>query len=226
MADTQVKRPSPEDVLDLEKELQRLIARKQAAEQHIVNLEARLYDLETEYYRETAVHGSLLKGLDGYHGLRPAQAQQPQQQHQFGGSSSSRRTNASAFVASAGGVVPDSDRVFSRTSASWARSVRLHRSVTGEQDDEDALDFEQEDLGGAAAAASAAMRVLTGGVAATTDEDVVFDDNQDDAYDDDEDENASRAAGSRRPTPKKKQRKPTSSSGSVPKKDPQKRKRH
>jgi hypothetical protein len=58
---------------ETQRELAVLVSRKKAAEQNIAALETRLYDLETEYMRETgAAHGSILKSLDGYHGLRPA----------------------------------------------------------------------------------------------------------------------------------------------------------
>ena len=68
------KRPSAEDLIDLERELHRLIARKSTAEAHLASLEGRLFDLETEYLGETASFGNLIGGFEGYLGLTGAGA--------------------------------------------------------------------------------------------------------------------------------------------------------
>lgn len=119
-------------VLEVERELQRLIARKQTAEQHIASLEARLYDLETEYIRETSAnHGSILKGLDGYHGIRTTQAVSASQ------GSAQRKTAASTKK------IAEEDRIFSRSSATWRHSVRLCRAATGDSNNDGAEDYSE-----------------------------------------------------------------------------------
>lgn len=132
----------------LERDLQQLISRKQAAEKHIATLESRLYDLETEYIRSTnAAHGSLLKSLDGYHGLTKtattaaanttADTQSQQSTGNKGGQTGGHRHHSNVK----GGRKPsDEDRVFSRSSATWRQSVRWCRAATGHGDDDD--DFE------------------------------------------------------------------------------------
>ena len=104
--------------IQLEKDLHRLISRKQAAEQHIATLEARLYDLETEYLRETmASHGSILKSLDGYHGLKA--------------NSGPLKTSLS------GKKINEADRIFSKSSHTWRTSVKLYRAASGHPLDDD-----------------------------------------------------------------------------------------
>ena len=62
-------RPSAEDLVDLERELQKLIARKLQADTNLAKMEIRLYDLETEYFNETQAFGNLIHGIEGYLGL-------------------------------------------------------------------------------------------------------------------------------------------------------------
>ena len=45
-------RPSAEDLVDLERELQKLISRKIQADSNLVKIETKLYDLENEYLNE------------------------------------------------------------------------------------------------------------------------------------------------------------------------------
>lgn len=112
-------------LVNTERELQRLIARKQASEQHIATLEARLYDLETEYlYETTTGHGSVLKSLDGYHGLK------------------NNNTNSNN-IHNVKRSFTDQDRIFSRSSsASYKHSVRLYRAATGHLQNDDNEDIE------------------------------------------------------------------------------------
>jgi hypothetical protein len=84
--------------VDLEKEIQRLIEKKRRTDLHIIDLEARIHAVETEYFRETNMFGSLLGGLEGYLGAN-------------GGTP--RRHNSRD--------VRDSDRLFSHTSSSHPR---------------------------------------------------------------------------------------------------------
>ena len=57
------------DLVSIEGEIQRLIARKIQVEQYQLELEGRIYGAETEYFRQTAQFGSLLTGLHGYLGI-------------------------------------------------------------------------------------------------------------------------------------------------------------
>lgn len=94
--------PTTEQLLDLEKEIQRLIDRKRKTDLHIIDLEARIHAVETEYCKETSVFGSIINGLEGYLGANTA----PGRRH------GSRD-------------VKDTDRRFSHTSTSHPR-VSLH----------------------------------------------------------------------------------------------------
>lgn len=109
-------------LLHTEREIHRLIARKQAAEQHIATLEARLYDLETEYLRETSSgHGSILKSLDGYHGLKASNTNNTNNGHK-------------RFT--------EEERIFSRSSThSYKHSVRLYRAASGHHHDDGDVDM-------------------------------------------------------------------------------------
>lgn len=128
-----IPRPSAEDLVDLERELHRLINRKTLADAQIMTLETRLYDLETEYLTETAAFGNLIHGLEGYLGLPmsgPATANSSSapaaltaQKRNFGGSTSSLSNGIvpSSTVAS----ISPQQRLFSATSATFAESLAL-----------------------------------------------------------------------------------------------------
>lgn len=96
-----------EDLLNLGKEIKRLMQKKKQADEHLVELEARIYGLETEYFRETGPYGSIMTGLEGYLGLTA------------GGPHSS--TTPSGLRRSAYREVKDAARIFSNTSASSRR---------------------------------------------------------------------------------------------------------
>lgn len=124
---TDTNRPSAEDLVDLERELNRLIARKTAAEASLVTLEGRLYDLETEYLTETAPFGNLIHGLEGYLGLSTTTG---------GGSGNTTTTpgnnRRSAFASGAANIasmassgIPLSQRLFSATSTTFGESLAL-----------------------------------------------------------------------------------------------------
>lgn len=94
--------PTTEELLDLEREIQRLVERKRKTDLHIIDLEARIYAVETEYFKETAGFGSLLQGLDGYLGA--------------GASGATPRRHAPREI-------KESDRLFSNTSSSYQRVI-------------------------------------------------------------------------------------------------------
>lgn len=96
--------PTTEQLVDLEKEIQRLVERKRWTDLHIIDLEARIHAVETEYLRETAQFGSIATGLEGYLDAGASTAQTP---------SSARRGAARE--------VRDCDRLFSSTSSSHQR---------------------------------------------------------------------------------------------------------
>lgn len=86
------------------KEIKKLMQKKKQADEHLIELEARIYNLETEYLKETGTYGSIMSGLEGYLGLA-AQA-----------SGGMRRSVYKD--------IKDSARIFSNTSAS---SRRVHK---------------------------------------------------------------------------------------------------
>jgi hypothetical protein len=73
----------------------------------LIELEARIYNLETEYFRETMAYGSIMTGLEGYLGL--------------GTQASSGGMASSGLRKSAYREVKDAARIFSNTSASSRR---------------------------------------------------------------------------------------------------------
>lgn len=118
-----ISRPSAEDLVDLERELQKLIAHKLQADTNLVKLETRLYDLETEYLTETQSFGNLIHGIEGYLGLPPAAPTNGQiRRGPFNNSTSSLSTLNS--VSSASSVNPQ-QRIFSSTSTSFQKSLAL-----------------------------------------------------------------------------------------------------
>lgn len=123
-------RPSAEDLVDLERELNRLIARKTAAEASLVTLEGRLYDLETEYLTETAPFGNLIHGLEGYLGLSVGSGNTTTTTNNAVSTSANNRR--SAFASGAASIasmatngIPLSQRLFSATSTTFPESLAL-----------------------------------------------------------------------------------------------------
>ena len=122
-----ISRPSAEDLVDLERELQKLIARKIQADTNLVKLETRLYDLETEYLTETQSFGNLIHGIEGYLGLPPAApANAPIRRGPFNNSNSSLSTITSQT--STFSINPQ-QRIFSSTSMSFQKSLALSGRV-------------------------------------------------------------------------------------------------
>lgn len=118
-----ISRPSAEDLVDLERELQKLIARKLQADTNLVKLETRLYDLETEYLTETHSFGNLIHGIEGYLGLPPAApANAPMRRGPFNNSTSSLSTMTSQTSTSS---VNPQQRIFSSTSTTFQKSLAL-----------------------------------------------------------------------------------------------------
>lgn len=110
--------------------------KKKQADEHLVELEARIYSLETDYFKETSTYGSLMFGLEGYLGLAPAS----------GGQSGGIRRSTYREV-------KDSQRIFSNTSAGSRRAVSLYNKYMsnngaqgGRQDDDTESDG-ADDLG-------------------------------------------------------------------------------
>ena len=58
--------PTTEQLVDLEREVQRLIERKRRTDLHIIHLEARIHAVETSFLKETAHFGAIMTGLEGY----------------------------------------------------------------------------------------------------------------------------------------------------------------
>lgn len=118
-----VSRPSAEDLVDLERELQKLIARKIQADSNLVKIETRLYDLETEYLTETQSFGNLIHGIEGYLGLPPATpANSSIRRGQFNNSTSS--LSAISSQTSNSSINPQ-QRIFSSTSTTFQKSLAL-----------------------------------------------------------------------------------------------------
>ncbi len=117
----------------MSKEIKRLMQKKKQADEHLVELEARIYQLETEYFRETGNYGSLMTGLEGYLGL-------------IAGTGQTGGMRRSTYR-----EVKDSARIFSNASASSRRAVSLfskfanNSSASRVEYDEDS-DDDDEDL--------------------------------------------------------------------------------
>ena len=111
-----MKVPTTEELVDLEKEIQRLIERKRRTDLHIIDLEARIHAVETSLLRETAHFGAIVNGLEGYlsavSGVGAAS-----------GASSGRRAREQAR---------DADRLLSNTSASQSRALAVHSRLVRE----------------------------------------------------------------------------------------------
>ena len=116
-------RPSAEDLVDLERELQKLIARKIQADTTLVKIETKLYDLETEYLNETQSFGNLIHGIEGYLGLpttTPAN-NALRRGAPFNNSTSSLSTMTSQSSA----PINPQQRLFSSTSTTFQKSLAL-----------------------------------------------------------------------------------------------------
>ena len=123
-----VSRPSAEDLVNLERELQKLISCKLQADTNLVKIETRLYDLETEYLMETQSFGNLIHGIEGYLGLPPSipASNGPIRRGQFNNSNSSLSTmtshNSTSVITPASLVNPQ-QRIFSSTSTTFQKSL-------------------------------------------------------------------------------------------------------
>lgn len=104
--------PTTEQLVDLEREIQRLIERKRKTDLHIIDLEARIHAVETEYFRETSIFGSIVNSLEGYLGSASVGAH--------------GRRHGSRDVR-------DADRLFSHTSSSHPRALAVHTRLVRER---------------------------------------------------------------------------------------------
>jgi hypothetical protein len=120
---------SQEDLLNIGKEVRRLMAKKKQADEHLIELEARIYSLETEYFKETGAYGSLLTGLEGYLGMVSG----------AGGQSSGGGMRRSAYR-----EIKDSQRLFSNTSASSRKAVSLYGRYSGRGGGEDESTMDED----------------------------------------------------------------------------------
>lgn len=97
-----------QQMMDVEREINRLIDRKRQTDLHIINLEARIYAIETEYLRDAGHLGSIFSaaGMEGY--ISGA-----------GADSTSRRSRRNAGATSS--AEDKEGRIFSNTSTSLSR---------------------------------------------------------------------------------------------------------
>lgn len=118
-----VTRPSAEDLVDLERELQKLIARKIQADTNLIKIDTKLFDVETEYLTETQAFGNLIHGVEGYLGLptTSAPANTLRRGTPFNNSTSSLSTMTSQSSTS----ISPQQRLFSSTSTSFQKSLAL-----------------------------------------------------------------------------------------------------
>lgn len=124
-----ISRPSAEDLVDLDRELQKLIARKIQADTNLVKLETRIYDLETEYLTETHSFGNLIHGIEGYLGLPPAApVNAPMRRGPLNNSTSSLPTLTSQSSTSSS--INPQQRIFSSTSMTFQKSLALAGRVS------------------------------------------------------------------------------------------------
>lgn len=87
---------------------------------HLIDLEARIHALETEYLRETSTFGALVQGLEGYLGANASSTPTPS-----AGPSSLGRRHASRDI-------KDTDRIFSNSSSSSQRALAVHSRLVKE----------------------------------------------------------------------------------------------
>jgi hypothetical protein len=119
-------RPSAEDLIDLERELHRLIAKKQNTDANLIRIESRIYDFETEYLNETSIFGNLVHGLEGYLGF-PTLNQSNSQSILTSTANPSSNSNTSSYSGRKGSStgIPNSKRLFSNSSTTYGRSLAL-----------------------------------------------------------------------------------------------------
>lgn len=103
-------------MVDLEKEIQRLVERKRRTDLHIIDLEARIHAVETSFLRETVHFGAIMNGLEGYLSAVGGTGT-------VGGAPGGRRTRDQ---------VRDADRLLSQTSASQSRALAVHSRLVRE----------------------------------------------------------------------------------------------
>ncbi len=111
--------PTTEQLMDLEREIHRLVERKRRTDLHIVDLEARIHAAETGFLRETAHFGPIINGLDSYLSA-------------VGGMGTDATRNAGSASRKAREPPKDSDRHLSRTSASYPKALAVHSRLVKE----------------------------------------------------------------------------------------------
>lgn len=111
-----MKVPTTEELIDLEKEIQRLVERKRRTDLHIIDLEARIHAVETSFLRETAHFGAVMNGLEGYLSAVSGTGA-------LGGISNGRKAREQ---------IRDADRLLSGTSASQSRALAVHSRLVRE----------------------------------------------------------------------------------------------
>lgn len=107
--------------MDLEREVHRLIEQKRRTDLHIVDLEARIHAAETSLLRETAHFGPIIDGLDSYLAAVTGSA-----------GSDGNRNSGAAVARKMREPLKESDRHFSRTSASHPRALAVHSRLVKE----------------------------------------------------------------------------------------------
>lgn len=115
-------RPSAEDLVDLERELHRLISRKNQADIHLATLETRLYDLESEYFTETQLFGNLVYGIEGYLGLPIQSTNILVRKTPFSASSTSLNSVTNHNLSN---TINVQNRMFSSTSTTYPESLAI-----------------------------------------------------------------------------------------------------
>ena len=90
--------PSNEQVQQVEQELTDLLRRKREIDKQLLQLELQIYNYEGSYLEDTLSHGNIIRGLDGYLSNRSERKRGP---------------------------IKESDRIFSRSSATYQRAVGI-----------------------------------------------------------------------------------------------------
>lgn len=90
--------PTADQVLQVEQELADLLRRKREIDKQLVQLEVQIYNYEGSYLEDTQSHGNIIRGLDGYVSNRSERKRGP---------------------------IKESDRIFSRSSATYQRVSSL-----------------------------------------------------------------------------------------------------
>ena len=128
LVSNQILRPSADELVDLERELQSLISRKIQADTKLVTLENRLYDLETEYLTETQPFGNLIHGVEGYLGLTPSVPLNSISALKRGPLANSNSSLNSINFQSV--TISPQQRIFSSTSTTFQKSLALAGRTT------------------------------------------------------------------------------------------------